>query len=91
MWHPIVEIMNEEKSLKEKLESIKGEIRAIYIGDVRFNNCPVFQLNKATNEFVMIEDEEFKYALEDVVEDNDFYIFEIYNDDGYETVRRIFL
>lgn len=57
------------------------KIRAIYIGDIRFDTCSVFELNKETNYFVMIVDEEFKYKKEDVEEDKDFLIFEVDGDD----------
>lgn len=56
------------------------KIRAIFIGDVRFNQCPVFELNNATNYFEMIIDKEFKYEREVVEEDEDFLIFEIEQD-----------
>ena len=32
--------------------------RAIFIGDVRFDQCPVFELNSETNYFEMIIDKE---------------------------------
>lgn len=56
------------------------KIRAIFIGDVRFDQCPVFELNKETNYFEMIIDKEFSYEKELVEEDKDFLIFEIEND-----------
>lgn len=55
------------------------KIRAIYIGDVRFNECPVFELNEKTHYFEMIKDREFRYEKE-CVEDSDFIIFEVEND-----------
>lgn len=48
------------------------KIRAIYIGDVRFNGCPVFELNKEMNYFEMIIDKEFRYEKECVEEDSNF-------------------
>lgn len=45
------------------------KIRAIYIGDVRFDQCPVFQLDKETNYFEMLIDKSFKYEKEIVEED----------------------
>ncbi|MGG0668656.1 hypothetical protein [Sporosarcina koreensis] len=54
--------------------------RAIFIGDVRFDQCPVFELNSETNYFEMIIDKEFRYLKEVVEEDNDFLVFEIEND-----------
>lgn len=56
------------------------KIRAIYIGDVRFEQCPVFELNEETNCFEMVVDKEFTYEKECVEEDSDFLIFEVEND-----------
>lgn len=56
------------------------KIRAIYIGDVRFNQCPVFELNVETNYFEMLTDKEFRYEKECVEEDSDFLIFKVEND-----------
>ncbi|GEN84515.1 hypothetical protein SLU01_28270 [Sporosarcina luteola] len=54
--------------------------RAIFIGDVRFDQCPVFELNSETNYFEMIIDKEFRYLKEVVEEDDDFLVFEIEKD-----------
>ena len=54
--------------------------RAIFIGDVRFDQCPVFELNTETDYFEMIIDKEIKYEKVVVEEDDDFLIFEIEND-----------
>lgn len=51
------------------------KIRAIYIGDVRFKNCPVFQL-KENGWFEMLEDSEYRYEKEVVENDDDWLIFE---------------
>lgn len=56
------------------------KVRAIYIGDVRFDQCPVFELNTETNYFEMIIDKEIKYEKVVVEEDEEFLIFEIEND-----------
>ncbi|WP_427136993.1 hypothetical protein [Psychrobacillus psychrodurans] len=56
------------------------KIRAIFIGDVRYDQCPVFELNNETNYFEMLIDKESKYEKEVVEEDNDFLIFEIEKD-----------
>ncbi|WP_301107453.1 hypothetical protein [Sporosarcina sp.] len=56
------------------------KIRAIFIGDVRFDQCPVFELNNETNYFEMIIDKECKYEKVVVEEDDDFLIFEIEKD-----------
>lgn len=54
--------------------------KAIFIGDVRFDQCPVFELNSETNYFEMIIDKEFRYLKEVVEEDDDFLVFEIEKD-----------
>lgn len=61
---------------------MKLKIRAIYIGDVRFNQCPVFELNMDTNYFEMLTDKEFRYEKEVVEEDDDdeFLVFIVEND-----------
>ena len=51
------------------------KIRAIYIGDIRFDQCPVFELNLDTNYFEMLTDKEFRYEKEVVEEDDHFHIF----------------
>ncbi len=56
------------------------KIRAIFIGDVRFDQCPVFELNNETNYFEMLIDKEMRYEKEVVEEDDDFLIFEIVKD-----------
>lgn len=63
------------------------KIRAIYIGDVRFDVCLVFELNFETNYFEMIKDNEIKYEKECVYEDSDFLIFEVENDDAKIIIR----
>jgi len=55
-------------------------MRAIFIGDVRFVQCPVFELNTKTNYFEMLIDKEVRYEKEVVEEDDDFLIFEIERD-----------
>lgn len=50
------------------------KVRAIYIGDVRFDQCPVFELNSETNYFEMLIDKEFRYEKECVEEDDNFLI-----------------
>ena len=56
------------------------KIRAIYIGDVRFDQCPVFELNTDTNYFEMLIDKEFRYEKEVVEEDDEFLVFVVEND-----------
>ncbi|AJD29231.1 hypothetical protein EJM73_06610 [Clostridium botulinum] len=53
------------------------KIRAIYVGDVRFEQCLVFQLNKETDYFEMLVDKEFRYKKECIEEDADWLIFEV--------------
>lgn len=56
------------------------KVRAIYIGDVRYDQCPVFELNTDTNYFEMLIDKEFKYEKEVVEEDDEFLIFVVEDD-----------
>ncbi|PAB57377.1 hypothetical protein [Anaeromicrobium sediminis] len=56
------------------------KIRAIYIGDVRFEECPVFELDEEIGYFVMLKDKDFRYEKDCVYEDDDFLIFTIEND-----------
>lgn len=56
------------------------KVRAIFIGDVRYDQCPVFELNNETNYFEMIIDKEVRYGKVIVEEDDDFLIFEIEKD-----------
>lgn len=69
------------------------KIRAIYIGDVRFDNCPVFELNTETNKFVMLSDNEFQYSDLDVYADKDFLVFEVYKErrdiDKFEDIETV--
>ena len=53
------------------------KIRAIYIGDVKHNQCPVFELNNESGWFEMLEDTSFSYEKECVEEDPTFLIFEV--------------
>ena len=55
------------------------KIRAIYIGDIRFDQCPVFELNLDTNYFEMLTDKEFRYEKEVVEEDDEFLVFIVEN------------
>lgn len=58
------------------------KIRAIYIGDMRFDFCPVFELDEDTKEFAMLSDKEFRYDKAVVYEDEDFLVFEVALGDG---------
>ncbi|AJD29352.1 hypothetical protein FDE98_17830 [Clostridium sporogenes] len=57
------------------------KIRAVYIGDVRFEQCSVFELNEITNYFEMLVDKEFRYEKKSVEEDVDWLIFEVDTDE----------
>lgn len=49
--------------------------RAIYIGDMSFNQCDVFEFDEATQEYVMINDTNFRYPREAIeCEDTDWVI-----------------
>lgn len=71
--------MKNEMSV-ETVEKKDLKIRAIYIGDVRFDSCPVFELNTETHQFVMISDNEFTYDDLTVYDDKDFLVFEVYKE-----------
>lgn len=64
---------------------------AIYSGDVRFDFCPVFELDEDTEEFIMLSDKEFRYDKDVVYEDEDFLLFEVTtgdeDDDEIGTVK----
>ncbi|MBN3352065.1 hypothetical protein CF086_17355 [Clostridium botulinum] len=53
------------------------KIKAIYIGDIRHKQCPVFELNEQNDCFEMLIDKEFKYDKKCVEEDADWIIFEV--------------
>lgn len=53
------------------------KLRAVFIGDVRFDQCPVFEYNPATGEFEMLIDKEFRYAPVAIEEDDDWLLFVI--------------
>lgn len=59
--------------------------RAIYVGDVRYDECPVFELDNDTNQFIMIGDSEMRYDSEVVYSDDDFQVFSVKDD----TVRLV--
>jgi len=63
------------------------KIRAIFIGDVRFHKCSVFELNIETGWFEMLEDISFRYEKKCVYEDSDFLIFEVENDNVNLLIR----
>ena len=50
-------------------------IRAIYTGDVIFNECNVFEYNSETKSFHMINDKEISYPFEAVMSDKNFIVF----------------
>jgi len=62
------------------------KIRAICVTDVIFEQCPVFELNKETNYFEMLQDNSFRYEKECIEEDPDWIIFEV--EDEEVTITR---
>lgn len=50
-------------------------IRAIYIGDVRYNQINVFEYNPKTKEFHMINDKSFSYPFECVMEGKNWLVY----------------
>lgn len=52
----------------------------MYIGDIRFDQCPVFELNQETNYFEMLIDKQFNYEKEVVENDDEFLVFVVEND-----------
>lgn len=50
-------------------------IRALFIGDVRFDSCPMFELNTKTMYFEMISDPECAYSTDIILDDPDFILF----------------
>lgn len=54
--------------------------RAIYIGDTRFDSCPMFEKNEKTGDYEMLIDKEIRYSIEAVEEEGSgFIVFEIDN------------
>ena len=52
-------------------------IRALYIGDMRYSESPVFELNKEDGVFEMVIDKDCRYSVEDILGDDDWLVFEI--------------
>lgn len=50
-------------------------LRAIYVGDVRFDVCNVFEYNEKTKMFEMINDRDCAYHFDSVMKDVDFIVF----------------
>lgn len=55
-------------------------LRAIYIGDLRFLECPVFEYNEEKEVFEMIVDRESAYPKDFVAADDDFLVFLVEQD-----------
>lgn len=49
--------------------------RAIYKGDMRFDECPVFELRG--DKFYMLRDVSFSYDKDVVLQDDDFMVFTV--------------
>lgn len=52
-------------------------IRAIYIWDVRFPDCPVFELDSKGQRFHMVGDPSFAYDKAEVYNDDDWILFKV--------------
>lgn len=63
------------------------KIRAIYIGDLRYNECQIFELNQEDKHFEMINDKSYKYHESCVFEDSNFLIFEVENDEVKQIIK----
>ncbi|MDK2600793.1 hypothetical protein QO179_25175 [Bacillus stercoris] len=58
-------------------------LRAIFIGDVRDNQCNVFEYNQETKHFEMINDPDFSYPFDAVMLDPEFIIFAVEGESCY--------
>ena len=56
---------------------MKTITRAIYIGDIRFDDCPVFELDEEDGYFKILGDPEFQYPKEVVEADKNFIRFSL--------------
>lgn len=55
--------------------------RAIYIGDVRFDTCPVFEYEEKTDDYIMLIDREVRYSSQAVEEiGSGFIVFQVEGD-----------
>lgn len=50
---------------------------AVYIEDVFFGKCPVYEYNPITGYFEMLGDRTFKFAEEEVMTDDGWLVFEL--------------
>ena len=73
--------------MDDEEELIIIKIRAIYIGDIKHNRCPVFELNNESGWFEMVEDSSFKYEKNCVNEDSDFLVFKVEGEDVKLIIR----
>lgn len=78
--YEIEPIMDKQWTYLTQEGQLVKKIRAMYIGDIRFDQCPVFELNEETNYFEMLIDKEFRYEKEVVENDDEFLLFEVEND-----------
>jgi len=65
------------------------KIRAIYIWDIRDNQCEVFELDASDKKFKMIIDGDFSYPLECILEDSNWIVFGINGTGDDEEVKII--
>ena len=56
-------------------KKIQSVTRAIYIGDIRFDDCPVFELDEEDGYFKILGDPDFRYTKEAVESDKNFIRF----------------
>ena len=60
---------------------MKPVIRAIYIGDIRFDDCPVFERDEEDGYFKILGDPDFRYTKEEVESDKSFIRFLVNEDE----------
>lgn len=64
---------------------MREKVRAIYIGDVRFDAVMLFEYNKVDDMFIMldlddVDNSEFRYPSDAILEDDDWLLFQIEED-----------
>lgn len=51
------------------------KIKALYKADLRFEDCPVFELEASSLDFVMVKDRDMRYSYHAVITDPNFIVF----------------
>lgn len=69
--------LNKRRMSMEGNNHMKTVTRAIYIGDIRFDDCPVFELDEEDGYFKILGDPEFRYPKETVEADKNFIRFSL--------------